>query len=349
MDTQFKSEQMLDIDWKNLPFGYFKTDYNVRTYFKDGQWSELEITSDETVNIHMAATALHYGQDAFEGMKAYRGIDGKVRIFRWEENWERIKNSAIGILMEPVPKEIFHEAIVTAVKLNSQYIPPYGTGAALYIRPFLFGSGPEVGVKPSKEYTFIVFVCPVGPYFKEGFNPVNIAVVRDSDRAAPLGTGNIKVGGNYAASLKGIKRAHDAGCGSPLYLDSKEKLYIDEIGAANFFGIKNNTYITPNSSSVLPSITNKSLCVIAESLGIKVERRPVRFDEIESFEEIGACGTAAIISPIGKIIDIDNNKIYEFCKNGVGPVSTKLYNKLVAIQFGQEPDEFGWIEFIDIE
>ena len=178
---------------------------------------------------------------------------------------------------------------------------------------------------------------------------MNIAVVRDSDRAAPLGTGNIKVGGNYAASLIGIKKAHDAGCGSPLYLDSKEKLYIDEIGAANFFGIKNNTYITPNSSSVLPSITNKSLCVIAESMGIKVERRPVRFDEIESFDEIGACGTAAIISPIGKIIDIDNNKIYEFCKNGVGPVSTKLYNRLVNIQYGKEPDEFGWIEFIDVE
>ena len=338
---------MMNIDWKNLPFGYFKTDYNVRSVHKNGQWGKLKVSGSEYINIHIAATGLHYGQEAFEGMKAYRGKDGNIRLFRWDENAKRLQSSAKGIYMAEVPSDLFFEAITKAVKLNEKYIPPYGTDAALYIRPLLFGSGAEIGVKPGKEYTFVVLVTPVGPYFKEGFNPVKIAIVRDSDRAATLGTGMLKVGGNYAASLKGIIQVIEKGYSSPMYLDSKEKRYIDEIGAANFFGIKNNTYITPDSQSILPSITNKSLMTLAEDLGMKVERRPVEIEELETFEEIGACGTAAIISPIGLVADLDNNKIYEFCKDGKpGKISTKLYNKLTGIQYGDEPDTHGWITIL---
>ena len=338
---------MSNIEWSKLPFGYLQTDYNIRCYYRDGKWGELEISSSEYFNIHIAATAIHYGQQAFEGMKAYRGKDGKIRLFRWEENFKRMERSAHGILMQPISKDIFKEAITKAVKLNERFVPPYGTGASLYIRPLLIGSGPQVGVKPADEYLFLVFTSPVGPYFKEGFNPVKIAVVRDSDRAAPLGTGNIKVGGNYASSLRGVQKAHDLGYGSPMYLDCVHKKYIDEIGAANFFGIKHNTYITPKSDSILPSITNMSIIQLAEDFGLKVERRPVDIDELNTFDEVGACGTAAIISPIGEIYDIDMDKKYVFCKDGkAGPISTRLYNKLVDIQYGDEPDTHEWVEII---
>ena len=339
---------MQQLDWKNLPFGYIKTDYNIRCTFKDGNWGKLEISDSEYISVHMAASGLHYGQEAFEGMKAYRGKDNKIRLFRWEENAKRLKHSADGILMEPVPVEIFHEAILKVVKLNERFVPPYGTGASLYIRPMLFGSGPEVGVRPASEYMFVVFVSPVGPYFKEGFNPVKIAIIRDSDRAAPLGTGTFKVGGNYAACLRGTIKAHKAGYNSPMYLDTKEKKYIDEIGAANFFGVKNNTYITPKSDSILASITNMSIIQLAEDLGLKVERRPVAVDELESFEEVGACGTAAIISPIGEINDLETGKIYKFCKDGKpGSVSKKLYDTLIGIQYGEVEDKYGWTTFVD--
>ena len=336
------------MDWSNLPFGFHKTDYNIRCHFKNGEWGELEVSSSEYLDVHMAATALHYGQQAFEGMKAYRGKDGEIRIFRWEENYKRMQRSAHGILMEPVTKDVFKNAIIKAVKLNEKWLPPHGTGAALYIRPLLFGSGAEIGVKPAQEYTFIVFVTPVGPYFKEGFNPIKIAIVRDTDRTAPNGTGMYKVGGNYAASLQGIKETKEAGYAQPLYLDSKEKKYIDEIGAANFFGIKDNTYITPESNSILPSITNKSIIEMAPDMGLKVERRPVPVEELESFEEVGACGTAAIIAPIGEIKDIEMDKSYVYSKDGKpGPISTKIYNKLLSIQFGDEPDPYNWVEIIE--
>jgi len=339
---------MENLDWGNLPFGYIKTDYNVRTYYRDGKWGEIEVSSDENINIHMAATVLHYGQEAFEGLKAYRGKDGKVRLFRWEENYKRLARSADGILMAQVTKEVFYNAIIKAVKLNERFIPPYGTGASLYIRPFLFGSGPQVGVKPADEYLFCVFVTPVGPYFKEGFNPVKIAIVRDTDRAAPLGTGSYKVGGNYAASLRGIERVHEEGYGAPMYLDAKEKRFIDEIGAANFFAIKDNTYITPKSDSILPSITNMSIEKMAEYMGLKVDRRMVDVAELDSFEEVGACGTAAIIAPIGEIKDVDQNKTFTYCPDGKpGPISTSIYNKLVGIQFGEEEDPFNWTEIIE--
>lgn len=337
----------MELDWKNLGFGYKKTDYNVRCYYRDGKWGELEITSSESVIIHMAATALHYGQESFEGMKAYKGKDGKVRIFRWKDNAKRMRDSAKGIKLAEVPDELFHEAIVKAVSLNKRFIPPYGHGAALYIRPLLIGISPEIGVKPSKEYMFMVFVMPVGPYFKEGFKPVDIMICRDFDRAAPLGTGNIKVGGNYAASLVSVEKAHENGYATALYLDAKEKKYIDECGPANFFGIKNNTYITPESKSILPSITNRSLKTLAEDMGMKVETRPVEVGELATFEEAGACGTAAIISPIGKVADPDTNTFYTISKTGEpGPISTKLYQRLLSIQYGDEKDKFGWVEII---
>lgn len=325
-----------------------KTDYNVRCRYSDGKWGNLEVSDSEYINIHMSATALHYGQEGFEGMKAYRGKDGRIRIFRWEENAKRLQLTADGILMAPVPMELFHEAVVKAVKLNEKYVPPYGTGASLYIRPLLFGSGAEIGVKPAKEYVFIVFVTPVGPYFKEGFNPTKIAIIRDSDRAAPLGTGTFKIGGNYAASLRGTIKAHNAGYSSPMYLDACGKRYIDEIGAANFFAIKNNTYITPQSTSILNSITNMSVMQLAQDLGLKVERRPVAVEELETFEEVGACGTAAVISPIGEINDIDGGKVYKFCKDGkAGPISTKLYQTLTGIQYGDIEDKHGWVSFVE--
>ncbi len=339
---------MHDIEWSKLPFGYFKTDYNLRCYYRDGQWGEIEVSSSEIINIHMAATCLHYGQEAFEGMKAYRGTDGKVRLFRWEENAKRMQRSADGILMAKVPTALFKEMVFKAVKLNERFVPPYGHGAALYIRPLLVGTGVQIGVSPAKEYMFMVFVGPVGPYFKEGFNPVKMQIIRDMDRAAPLGTGNIKVGGNYAGSLRASERAKEEGYASVIFLEAKEKKYIDEAGPANFFGIKNNTYITPKSDSILPSITNMSLMQLAEDLGMSVERRQVSVEELAEFEEAGACGTAAIISPIGTIVERENGNTFTFGKDGkAGPWSTKLFQKLQGIQYGDEPDVHGWVTMLE--
>lgn len=339
---------MNQIDWKNLPFGYFKTDYNVRSYYRDGAWGVLEISSSEQITMHMAATCLHYGQEAFEGLKAFRGKDGKIRIFRMDENWKRMNSSARGIMMAEIPWELFQEAVLTVVRMNEKYVPPYGEGASLYIRPLLIGTGPQVGVKPATEYLFMVFVGPVGPYFKEGFNPVKMEIVRDYHRAAPKGTGHIKVGGNYAASLVPAHRAHQDGYASVLFLDSAEQKYIDEAGPANFFGIKGNTYVTPASTSILPSITNKSLQVLAKEIGMEVEVRPVPVEELSGFDEVGACGTAAVISPICSIIDRDTTHGYHYCKEGkVGAVSARLYTMLRAIQEGEEEDKYGWITILE--
>jgi branched-chain amino acid aminotransferase len=339
---------MEEIDWKNLSFGYMRTDYNVRCYNRNGKWGELEVSSEETIPMHMAATCLHYGQEAFEGLKAYRGKDGKIRIFRLEANAERLQSTCRGILMPELSTEKFREAVLKVVKLNERFIPPYESGATLYIRPLLLGTGAQVGVHPANEYLFLIFVTPVGPYFKGGFACNPYVIVRDYDRAAPLGTGCYKVGGNYAASLLANKKAHDAGYSSEFYLDAKEKKYIDECGAANFFGIKDNKYITPKSSSILPSITNKSLIQIAQDMGLTVERRPVAEEELETFEEAGACGTAAVISPIERIDDPVNNKSYVISKNGKpGPVCTKLYNQLRGIQYGDIPDPYGWVTVLD--
>ena len=332
---------MKDIDWKSLTFGYLRTDYNVRCYYRDGKWGEVEVCSDEYLKLHMAATCLHYGQEAFEGLKAYRCPDGKVRVFRAEENAARLQSTARGIVMPEVPTELFVDMVKKVVRLNQEYIPPYESGATLYLRPLLFGITAGVGVRPATEYCFLIFATPVGPYFKGGFSSNPYVIVRDVDRAAPLGTGMFKVGGNYAASLRANKMAHEKGYASEFYLDAKEKKYVDECGAANFFGIKNNTYVTPKSTSILPSITNKSLMQIAEDLGMKVERRPVAEDELDSFEEAGACGTAAFISPISHLDDLETGKVYNF-GDKPGPWSTKLYETLRGIQYGTIEDKHGW-------
>ena len=332
---------MSNIDWKNLPFGYYKTDYNVRCYYRNGQWGKLEISSSEHITMHMAATCLHYGQEAFEGMKAFRGVDGKIRLFRPDENAKRLIRTANGILMAPFPEEMYIEACKMVVKLNERFVPPAGTGASLYIRPLLIGTGAQVGVKPADEYLFVVFAGPVGPYFKEGFKPVRLQIVRDADRAAPLGTGTYKVGGNYAASLASGQRAHDEGFSNCLYLDAKEKKYIDEAGAANFFGIKNNTYVTPKSTSILPSITNMSLRQLAEDLGLKVEQRAIPEEELATFEEVAACGTAAVISPVKEIVDRETKHSYKYGEEA-GPVCKKLYETLKGIQEGVIEDKHHW-------
>lgn len=339
---------MENINWSELSFGYMKTDYNVRCYYRNGAWGKLELSSEETLNIHMAATCLHYGQEAFEGLKAYRGKDGKIRVFRPEANAERLQSTCDGILMPQLPTEMFVEAVKTVVKANERFIPPYESGASLYIRPLLIGTGAQVGVHPAKEYLFVIFVTPVGPYFKGGFSTNPYVIIRQYDRSAPLGTGVYKVGGNYAASLRANKMAHDLGYSCEFYLDAKEKKYIDECGAANFFGIKDNTYVTPLSTSILPSITNRSLMQLAEDMGLKVERRAIPEEELSTFEEAGACGTAAVISPIERIDDLENKKSYVIAKDGKpGPISTMLYNKLRAIQYGDEPDLHNWVTIID--
>ena len=337
---------MENIDWKNLPFGYMKTDYNVRCYYKNGKWGELEVSSSEHITLHIAATTTHYGQEVFEGLKAYRGKDGKIRLFRCRDNAQRMIDSGKYLQMAAPPVELFVEAIKKVVKLNEHFVPPYESGATLYVRPLLIGTGAQVGVKPSDEYLFLVFATPVGPYFKSGFKPVDVMITRNSDRAAPLGTGHVKCGGNYAASMIAAVEAHQLGYATCLYLDAKEKKYVDECGPANFFGIKNNKYITPDSKSILPSITNRSLIALAEEMGMKVERRPVEVSELETLEEAGACGTAAVITPIRKIFDPQTNKIYEY-DSEAGAVSAKLYAQLRAIQYGDAPDKHHWVEFVD--
>jgi len=340
---------MKNIDWGNLKFSYTPTDYNVRCYYRDGHWGPTEVCSEETIPMHMAAICLHYGQEVFEGLKAFRCPDGKVRIFRPEANAERMQLSCRGLVMPEMPTDRFCEMVEQLVRLNAEYIPPYETGAALYLRPLMVGITPDVGVKPAQDFLFVIFATPVGPYFKGGFAANNYAIVRDYDRAAPLGTGRYKTGGNYAASLMANKLAHEAGYASEFYVDAKEKKYMDECGAANFFGIKNNTYITPKSSSILASITNDSLQHIAKDfLGMKVECRQIPEEELATLEEAGACGTAAVISPINRIDDMKTGKQYQISKDGrPGPVSEKLYTTLRNIQYGIEADPYGWVTVLD--
>lgn len=336
------------IDWSNLPFGYFPTDYNVRCTFKDGKWGPVEVSQSDTINIHMAATCLHYGQEVFEGLKAFRGKDGKIRIFRLEDNARRMRESAKGIMMEPIPLELFKEMCIKVVKLNERFIPPYGSGASLYLRPIEIGTSARVGVKPADEYQFIVFVTPVGPYFKGGFQNTKICIMREYDRVAPRGTGRWKTGGNYAASLSAGVKAHDLGYSAVLYLDPKEKKYLDECGPANFFAIKDGKYITPKSDSILPSITNMSLMDIARDMGIEVEQRPIAVEELAECSEAAACGTAAVCSPIGEIDDLDKGIKYVMSKDGKpGPVTTRLYNHLNAIRLGETPDTHGWNTIVE--
>lgn len=332
-----------DIDWSSIGFGYIPTDYNVRCYFRDGEWGEVEVSSSETIDMHIAATCLHYGQEIFEGLKAFRGKDGKLRVFRPDENFKRIVNSAEGIMMQPITKEKWDEMLRKVVKLNERFVPPYGSGASLYIRPLEVGMSAQVGVKPAKEYCFIMLVSPVGPYFKTGFKPSNICLMREFDRVAPRGTGRWKVGGNYAASMQAGEKAHSLGYSAVLYLDPKEKKYLDECGPANFYAIKDGKYITPASDSILPSITNMSLMQLAQDMGLEVERRRIPVEEIADFTEAAACGTAAVCSPVGEIDDLDTGKKYVISKDGKpGPVTQRLYDTLNAIRNGEVEDIHGW-------
>lgn len=333
----------VNIDWNNLGYGYTRTDYNYISYWKDGQWDPGELTQENTVTISIGSTALHYGQECFEGLKAQSAQDGRVLLFRADQNARRMRDSARGIMMPEVPEEKFVDACKRVVKANIRWVPPYGTGASLYLRPFLFGHGDNLGAKPSQEYIFCVFCSPVGPYFKGGLKPLTLCI-SEYDRAAPRGTGALKIGGNYAAGLRIRASLKDAGYDDCLFLDAQTRTYIDELGGANFFAItQGNTFVTPQSPSILPSITRRSVMEIAEKyLGVKVEERPVLISEIDNFIEAGACGTAAIIAPIGKIFY--NDKIYTFDDgNTVGPLTQKLYDILTAIQRGEHEAPEGWL------
>ena len=338
---------MKELDWANLPFGYMKTDYNVRIYYRNEQWGELEVCSEETIPMHMAATCLHYGQEAFEGLKAFRGKDGKVRIFRLEENAARLQSTCRGILMPELSTERFKEAILKVVKLNERFIPPYESGASLYIRPLLVGTGAQVGVHPASEYLFVVFVTPVGPYFKGGAKPITIRV-SDFDRAAPHGTGHVKAGLNYAMSLHAIVDAHNQGYDENMYLDAATRTKVEETGGANFiFVTKDNKVVTPKSDSILPSITRRSLMYVAkEYLGLEAEEREVKFDEVKDFAECGLCGTAAVISPVGKIVDHGKEICFPSGMDEMGPITKKLYDTLTGIQMGRIEAPKGWIHEI---
>ncbi len=336
---------MEKIDWSALGFSYMKTDFNARYTFTDGKWSDMEVTSDEYIKMHMSASCLHYGTELFEGLKAFRGVDGKVRLFRVKDNARRMQRSAERLCL-PVPTiEMFEKACVEVVRRNEKFIPPYGTGASFYLRPVLFGTTAGLGVRPATDAMLVVFGSPVGAYFKEGIRPIIAAIDREQDRAAPRGTGDVKVGGNYASSLLSGHHAHEKGYSNVLYLDPAERKYIEECGAANFFGIKNNTYVTPKSGSILPSITNMSLRQIAADMGLKVEERPVRLEELETFEECGACGTAAVISPIGKIVDMQTDKVYKY-GDETGKTCLAMYNHLQDLQYGRREDTHGWITLV---
>lgn len=333
----------LNIEWGKLGFTYMKTDYRFISIWKNGNWDEGKLTEDNRLSISEGSTSLHYGQQCFEGLKAYRTKEGKVLLFRANENSKRMNNSCRRLLMPEVPEEMFIEACKKVVKANEAYIPPYGTGATLYLRPYVIGVGDNLGVRPASEYIFSVFCSPVGPYFKGGLAPVNF-MIADYDRAAPCGTGAAKVGGNYAGSLLPHEIAGKRGFADCIYLDPLTHTKIEEVGAANFFGItKNNKFITPKSDSILPSITKYSLMHVAkEYLKMEVEEREVFIDKLDEFTEAGACGTAAVITPIGGIEYKGKLHIFH-SETEVAPVTRKLYDTLYGIQFGEIEAPKGWI------
>lgn len=345
--TQTEEQKALNIDWKNLGFSYIKTDYRFISYWKDGKWDDGEMTTDNKVHISEGSPVLHYGQSCFEGMKAYRTKDGSINLFRPEENAKRMINSCQRLLMPEFPVEKFVEAAKAVVKANEKWVPPYNTGSTLYLRPYLMGVGDNIGVSPATEYIFSIFAMPVGPYFKGGLTPTNF-IVSDYDRAAPHGTGAAKVGGNYASSLLPGKEAHDRNFSDCIYLDPATHTKIEEVGSANFFGItKDNRFVTPKSPSILPSITKYSLLYLAEhNLGMQVEEGDVYIDKLDEFSEAGACGTAAVISPIGGIQHGENFHVF-YSETEVGPVTRKLYEELTGIQFGDIEAPEGWIVKVD--
>ncbi|AGY82677.1 MULTISPECIES: branched-chain amino acid aminotransferase [Carnobacterium] len=334
----------VDIEWNNLGFSYIKTDYRYISYWKDGQWDDGTLSEDNKVHISEGSTALHYGQTVFEGMKAYRTKDGSINLFRPDQNAERMQRSCRRLMMPAVPTDVFIEAVKKVVKANEHYIPPYGTGGSLYLRPYMIGVGDNIGVKPAEEYLFSIFCMPVGAYFKGGLTPTNF-IVSDYDRAAGNGTGAAKVGGNYGGSLLPGVEAHKRNFSDAIYLDPTTHTKIEEVGSANFFGItKDNKFVTPVSPSILPSITKYSLLYLAkERLGLEVVEGDVFIEQLDEFEEAGACGTAAVISPIGGIQYKDDFHVF-YSETETGPVTKKLYEELTGIQYGDVEAPEGWIE-----
>ena len=336
-----------NIDWANLGFGYVQTDKRFVSNFKNGAWDEGVLTEDANIVINECAGVLQYAQTVFEGMKAYTTEKGNIVIFRPDLNASRMADSARRLEMPVYPEDKFVEAVVKTVEANEAYVPPYGSGATLYIRPYMFGSNPVIGVKPADEYQFRVFATPVGPYFKGGVKPLTIKV-SDFDRAAPHGTGHIKAGLNYAMSLHAIVTAHEEGYDENMYLDAATRTKVEETGGANFlFVTKDNKIVTPKSDSILPSITRRSLMVVAkEYLGLEVEEREVYLEELSDFAECGLCGTAAVISPVGKIVDHGKEICLPSGMSSMGPVTQKLYDTLTGIQMGRLEAPEGWIKVV---
>ena len=333
-----------NIDWANLGFGYMTTGERFVSNYKDGNWDNGEMTTDANVTINECAGVLQYAQTCFEGMKAYTTCDGRIVVFRPDLNAQRMEDSCKRLEMPVFPKDKFIEAVCKVVKANSDYVPPFGTGATLYLRPYMYGSGPVIGVKPASEYQFRIFATPVGPYFKGGAKPITLKVA-DFDRAAPNGTGHIKAGLNYAMSLHAIVTAHNEGFDENMYLDAATHTKVEETGGANFIFItKDNKVVTPKSSSILPSITRRSLMYVAEHyLGLEVEEREVYFDEVKDFAECGLCGTAAVISPVGKIYNHGEEICFPSGMDEMGPITKKLYETLTGIQMGKIEAPEGWI------
>ncbi len=336
-----------DINWGELGFGYVKTDYRFVANFKDGKWDDGALITDENIVINECAGVLQYAQTCFEGLKAYTTEDGKIVCFRPDLNAERMKDSCERLKMPVFPVEKFVEAVEKVVAANADFVPPYGSGATLYLRPYMFGSNAVIGVKPATEYQFRIFATPVGPYFKGGVKPLTLRI-SDLDRAAPMGTGHIKAGLNYAMSLYNIVDAHDNGFDENMYVDSATRTYIEETGGANIIFItKDGKVVTPKSNTILPSITRRSLMIVAKDyLGLEVEERPVRVDELENFAECGLCGTAAVISPVGKVVDHGKEICFPAGMTEMGPVTKKLYDTLTGIQMGRLPAPEGWIKVI---
>ena len=336
-----------NIDWANLGFGYVQTDKRYVSNYKDGAWDEGGLTSDANVVISECAGVLQYAQTVFEGLKAYETQDGHIVCFRPDLNAERIENSAKRLEMPVFPKDRFVTAVEEVVKANTAFVPPYGSGATFYLRPYMFGTNPVIGVKPANEYQFRMFGTPVGPYFKGGAKPLTIKV-SDFDRAAPRGTGHIKAGLNYAMSLHAIVTAHEEGYDENMYLDPGTRTKVEETGGANFlFVTKDNKVVTPKSDSILPSITRRSLVIVAkEYLGLEAEEREVTLEEVKDFAECGLCGTAAVISPVGKIVDHGKEIAFPSGMQEMGPVTKKLYDTLTGIQMGRIEDKFGWVHRI---
>ena len=357
MSASLNDEMMKNIDWSKLGFHYTEPDYIVRAACHEGVWEEPYATQDKYLHLHVSATCLQYGQEAFEGLKAFRGVDGNIRLFRWRENARRMAKSAEGLYMRPVPEELFGRAIRLALEKNIDFVPPYGTGATLYFRPLLIGTTPRLGVGPGRDFEFVVIPSPIGPYYPGKFHCTSFIVNRHVDRAAPFGTGQFKVGGNYAASFRATEVAHAQGYDC-LFLDAKYHRYIDECSAANFIGIKECTkeqstmykveYLTPRSSAILPSITNDSLMTLAKERGIKVTRRRILLEELSEMTEAAACGTACVISPIDKVVDPEQGRTYSFGSEP-GPVLSELYHALRDIQFGRAEDRHGWTEVVEIK